>query len=103
MLRRLSAGLWHSSPAVELPWPWIAFVANTGIVFGFLIAWFREEWTGRVFWVCLTLLFMAHAAVYIAVLTRIHALHLIYYLLLNHGELAVFESIVEEFVLRYGD
>lgn len=28
---------------------------------------------------------------------------LIYYLLITHGELAVFESIVDESVLRYGD
>ena len=90
-------------PNTGLPWPWIALVGNTAIVFGSLIAWFRYAWKTPVFWLCLMVLLLGHSAAYILVLSRIHDFPLVWYVLLNSGELVVLAPIVEKSARNYSD
>lgn len=76
-------------PNTEINWTRIALILNTAIVFGYLIAWFRDAWTRILFWAWLIAALLAHVAVYVLVLDRIGNFPLVYYAFLNAGELIV--------------
>jgi len=73
---------------------WVALAVNTAIVFGFLISWFRQAWKTARYWVVLGMLLLCHSAAYIDALHRVGHLPLIFYLLMNSAELALFSRIL---------
>lgn len=77
-------------PNSELNWSRIALLANTMIVFGYLIAWFNDSWKNILFWVWLLVLLVGHVAFYVFVLGRVGQFPLMYYVILNAGELVLF-------------
>jgi hypothetical protein len=79
-------------PNADLRWNVIALVVNTAIVFGYLVTWFRDAWLKPLFWSWMMVLFLAHLVVYAVVIIRIHEFPLIYYVIVNTGELALFTS-----------
>jgi len=84
-----TAFLWTHQRGAEFDWKWIALIANTGTVFGFVIWWFRDAWATLVFWAGVLVLMVGHLAIYSFALRRIDSLPLAYYSLLNVAEWAV--------------
>jgi hypothetical protein len=75
---------------------WTSFVqiANTAIVFGFLISWCRHAWRRLSFWTVVGALLFIHAAVYVFIFRRMQHLGLIYYAVFDAFELAFFTRIL---------
>ncbi len=91
-----------SHPRSSLNWAGVALLANTVVVFGYLISWFRAEWRRLVFWAMLVVLLLGHVLIYIFVVSRISQLPLAYYLVLTTMELALFQLILRK-LLNTGD
>jgi hypothetical protein len=83
-------------PNTNLHWNVIALVANTAIVFGYLITWFRDVWRKPQFWAWLLALLSGHLIVYAVVLSRIPEFPLVYYAIANVGELALLAPLLRE-------
>jgi len=60
-----------------------AAAANTAIVFGFVLWWFRESWRSFTFWGAMLALLAVHACVYDLVLRRVSQIPGAYYVLLD--------------------
>ncbi len=87
--------LFQHPKGVSLPWEWIKLVVNTTIVFGFLIAWFRESWRNYVFWVTVAILLLCHVFLLSFFVRPNYVLPGGYYaLLINPIELVVFAKIL---------
>jgi hypothetical protein len=69
-------------------------VVNTGIVFGFVLYWFRKGWKKGLFWVVMACLFAGHLALYGFVISRLGHFPGIRYALLDAIECAVFSRIL---------
>jgi hypothetical protein len=78
-------------------WGWAALAVNTIIVFGFLISSFRHAWMTAQYWVVLGMLLLCHSAAYTYALHRVGHLPLIFYVLMNSAELALFSRILWKF------
>lgn len=77
------------------PWGLISLIANTLVVFGFLLTWFRGSWRNYVFWVAVAALFLAHILT-LLFLIRSHVLPTgVYALVINPVELLIFGKILK--------
>jgi hypothetical protein len=75
-------------------WTPVIQVANTVLVFAFLIQWFRHAWSRNTFWAVLSVLLLVHITAYVLFLSRIHQLPVVYYALLDAIELGAFQRIL---------
>jgi hypothetical protein len=75
-------------------WDWVAFAVNTMVVFGFLISWFRHAWKTAQYWVVLGMLLLCHSAACVFALLPVGHLPLIFYVVMNSAELALFSRIL---------
>jgi hypothetical protein len=66
-----------------------ALVVNTAIVFGYLIAWFRQYWKRWLFWASLMMLLLFHVLGFAICYGFLHDLPMVYYAAIDVGELAV--------------
>jgi hypothetical protein len=76
-------------PETDLNWSKVALFGNTAIVFGYLVAWFRDVWRRPIFWAYVSAALIVHLAGYLVILNRIPQFPFVYYVLLNAGEIAL--------------
>jgi hypothetical protein len=81
-----TAYVWTHPRGTGFDWKWIALIANTATVLGFVVWWFRDAWATLVFWTGVFVLMVGHLAIYSFVLRHIDSLPLSFYPLLNVAE-----------------
>lgn len=86
--------LFKSHSGGQRDWTSFVQIANTAIVFGFLISWCRHAWRRLSFWAVVGALLFIHVAVYVVVFRRIQHLGLVYYGLFDALEIAFFTRIL---------
>ena len=74
----------------------IALIANTVLVFGFLISWFRYSLKNSLFWIVLAILLLGHLAAYFFILNRIQNLPYVAYGMIRAIELGLFTTILNK-------
>jgi hypothetical protein len=89
-----------SHPANSLDWGRIALYANTGVVFGFLVWWFREKWKELKFWTGVSVLLLVHLTGFIFAIQRIPEMPLVYYAVLNPIELSLVVPILRKLLAK---